>query len=94
MQSCLSVPQNRNLLYSSSYVRALPENLFVKVPKLSFRSHKKTMTSLRLRVRTPDGQVLQITELNGESTVLQLQQLLQSKSKIPTSLQERKILIE
>jgi hypothetical protein len=52
------------------------------------------MTSLRLRVRTPDGQVLQITELNGESTVLQLQQLLQSKSKIPTSLQECKILIE
>ena len=45
--------------------------------------------ALRLRVRTPDNAVLQITELSGTSTLAELQQLLATKSKIPAYQQER-----
>ncbi len=45
--------------------------------------------ALRLRVRTPDNAMLQITELNGTSTLGELQQLLATKSKISANQQER-----
>jgi ubiquitin thioesterase OTU1 len=46
------------------------------------------MSSLRLRVRTPAGESLQITDLNSNSTLADLQKLLQTKTNILQSQQE------
>jgi hypothetical protein len=62
--------------------------VFFSVNRISFIKNSKTM-ALRLRVRTPDNAMLQITELNGTSTLGELQQLLATKSKISANQQER-----